>query len=53
MIFFNGKCPYTDKPCLEKISCVKCQVDADEKEMMEQLDRQEELEMLMNEEVTE
>ena len=46
---FNGRCPYTDEPCLEKISCIKCQLNEREKALMEKLDEDEEMEMLFAE----
>lgn len=38
--YFGGKCPYTDKPCNEW-ECGTCEIDAQEKEAMEELDRAE------------
>lgn len=38
--FFNGKCPYTDKPCYEW-ECDTCEVEAEEKKSMEELDKAE------------
>lgn len=38
--YFGGKCPYTDKPCNEW-ECDTCEIDAQEKEAMEELDRAE------------
>ena len=32
---FNGRCPYTDKPCNINIDCSKCQVNEDESHMFE------------------
>jgi hypothetical protein len=46
---FNGKCPYTDEPCLEKISCIKCQTNEREKALMEKMDEMEMLETLQAE----
>lgn len=46
---FNGKCPYTDQLCLEKISCIRCQTHEREKALMEKLEEDEELEMLYEE----
>ena len=38
--FFDGKCPYTNKPCYDW-ECDTCEVDAEEKKSMEELDRAE------------
>ena len=38
--FFDGKCPYTDKPCYEW-ECDTCEVEAEEKKSMEELDKAE------------
>ena len=38
---FNGKCPYTDKPCTDKIPCNICQMNEEEKRLMDLLDEQE------------
>ena len=38
--FFDGKCPYTDKPCYEW-ECNSCEVDAQAKKGMEELDKAE------------
>lgn len=38
--FFNGRCPYTDKPCCEW-ECDTCEIDAQEKKDAEELDRAE------------
>ena len=46
---FNGRCPYDDKPCPEKISCLKCQMNKREKALMEKMDKMERLEMLQEE----
>lgn len=46
---FNGHCPYDDKPCPEKISCLKCQTNEREKALMEKFDEMERLEMLQEE----
>lgn len=43
---FNGRCPYTDEPCPEKISCVRCQTNDREKALVEKMDEMERLEML-------
>lgn len=37
---FDGKCPYTDKPCYEW-ECDTCEIEAEEKKSMEELDRAE------------
>lgn len=37
---FEGKCPYTDKPCNEW-ECDTCEIEAEEKKSMEELDRAE------------
>lgn len=37
---FDGKCPYTDKPCYDW-ECNTCEIDAQEKEAIEELDRAE------------
>lgn len=36
--FFEGKCPYTDKPCYEW-ECDTCEVEAQEKKDMEELNK--------------
>ena len=46
---FNGRCPYNDKPCPEKISCLRCQMNEREKELMEKMDEIERFEMLQEE----
>lgn len=33
---FNGKCPYTGKPCYDW-ECIICEVEAEEKKSMEEL----------------
>lgn len=38
--FFDGKCPYTDNPCYEW-ECDTCEIEAEEKKSMEELDRAE------------
>ena len=35
--FFDGKCPYTGRPCYEW-ECNSCEVDSQEKKDMEDLD---------------
>lgn len=42
---FNGRCPYTDKPCVNKIPCNKCRMNEEEKRLMEILDEQERFEV--------
>ncbi len=32
--YFEGKCPYTDKPC-EDWNCSECQVNEEERKYME------------------
>lgn len=34
---FNGKCPYTTKPCDLDIDCVDCWVDEQERQEFEEL----------------
>ena len=34
---FNGKCPYTTKPCDLDIDCVDCWVDEQERQELEEL----------------
>lgn len=46
---FNGKCPYTNQPCLEKIPCKMCLTDKREKALMEKLNEDKELEILYEE----
>jgi len=46
---FNGRCPYTDEPCPEKISCVRCLANDREKALMEKMEEMERLEMLLTE----
>lgn len=46
---FNGRCPYDDKPCVEKISCIRCQTNEREKALMEKFDEMEMLEVLQEE----
>ena len=46
---FNGRCPYTDKPCLDKIPCIRCRMDKEEKELIQKLEEQERLEIWMEE----
>ena len=36
--FFDGKCPYTGKPCYEW-ECNTCEVEEQEKKNMEELDK--------------
>lgn len=36
--FFDGKCPYTGKPCYEW-ECNSCEVDAQAKKDMEEVDK--------------
>ena len=38
--FFDGKCPYTDKPCTDW-ECDTCEIEAEEKKSMEELDKAE------------
>lgn len=33
---FNGKCPYTDKPCSNDIDCSKCEVNEKELHLFEE-----------------
>lgn len=36
---FNGKCPYTDKPCKEKIPCNRCRANDEERKLMEMMEK--------------
>lgn len=38
--YFDGKCPYTDKPCYEW-ECVTCEVNKQEQEETEKMDKAE------------
>lgn len=38
---FNGKCPYTDKECLEKIPCIRCQANDEERAWMDEMEKME------------
>lgn len=42
---FSGRCPYTDKPCVDKIPCNKCRMNEEEKRLMEILEEQEKSEV--------
>ena len=35
--FFDGRCPYTDKPCETDIDCLECETNAKEVEYMNEL----------------
>ena len=35
---FDGKCPYTDKPCKSDIDCIKCEINEQEKNYMNEED---------------
>ena len=39
--FFDGKCPYTDKPCDLDIDCLDCEVNKQEQEESEKMDNAE------------
>ena len=36
--FFDGECPYTDKPWKLDIDCLDCEVNKQEQEEMEKMD---------------
>lgn len=36
---FDGKCPYTNKFCYKDIGCVNCEVNAEERDFVEESDR--------------
>lgn len=38
---FDGKCPYTEKPCDTEISCAKCALNEQEKRATEEMDKAE------------
>lgn len=46
---FNGRCPYTDKPCLDKIPCNRCRANEEEKQLVQEMDKQEQLEIWLEE----
>lgn len=46
---FHGECPYTGETCKDKIPCNRCRANEEEKKLMEEFDKQEELEMLYEE----
>ena len=36
---FDGRCPYTDKPCDNDIDCLECEVEKEERRFMEEMAR--------------
>jgi len=32
---FNGKCPFTDKPCDKDIDCIECKINHEEKTLFD------------------
>lgn len=38
---FDGKCPYTEKPCDTEISCAKCVLNEQEKTELDKAEREE------------
>ena len=45
---FGGYCPYTNEPC-DSWDCENCEVEAEERDWMEELDREEQAEIEVTE----
>ena len=39
--FLDGKCPYVDKPCPEKIPCNRCMASDEDRKLIQMLEKQE------------
>lgn len=39
--YFDGQCPYTDRPCRKAWDCANCEVEEEERKWMEMLESEE------------